>query len=337
VTRYLVTVLPGLEPIVADEAAAKLPAATVRETARARVVLEVAAPASALMELRTADNVFELLGEATAGPHRADLEPLGRACAALLPDPTDDDRQTLWVNASRRGAHTYSRFEAAHVVSAALLRRRPRWTLGTAESHSVELRLDVEDDRALLSRRLSPPTFRWRGRERAFAAAALRPPVAHALVWLTRPDPQDVFVDPFCGSGTVLSERAAYPAARIVGGDASPAALEAARQNVAALGTIELRQWDARALPLDGRSVGVVATNLPFGRQVLDASALPELYLAFAREMQRTLTRGGVAVALTERPDVLEQAVERTRLRLERVLALSLKGLRPEVVRLSVD
>ena len=63
--------------------------------------------------------------------------------------------------------------------------------------------------------------------------------------------------------------------------------------------------------------------------------ALPALYLSFAREAQRVLTPEGVAIVLTERPEFLGAAVEKTRLRLERVLTLSLRGLRPDVLRLS--
>ncbi|HEU5316170.1 MAG TPA: methyltransferase domain-containing protein [Chloroflexota bacterium] len=332
---YLLTVPPGLERVAGDELAAKLPGATVRETERGRIVVEASASDSDLLALRTVDNVYVFLGEVRIGPHRADLPALGRCAADLLDAHAAQRPVTLWVNASRRGPHSYSRFEAADAVAGAVLHRRPRWRLGTPAEHSVELRLDLDGERAWLSRRLSPPELRWRGRERAFAAAALRPPTAHALVWLTAPSAQDVFLDPFCGSGTIVLERAAYDAQRIVGSDVAADAIASARENAGGA-RLELHQWDARSLPLDARSVDAVATNLPFGRQVLDAAALPGLYLDWARELQRILAPGGVAIALTERPDVLLHAVQRTRLRAEQVLTLSLKGLRPEIVRLGL-
>jgi 23S rRNA G2445 N2-methylase RlmL len=292
-----------------------------------------------LLELRTVDNLFRFLGECEVGPHRADLEVIGMRCAALIDDQAllgagNGGARTLWVNASRTGRHRYSRFEAAQAVAEAVVRRVPGWRLGSEREHDRELRLDIDDARAWLSVRLTLPSFRFRGRERAFAKAALRPPVAHALVWLTQPRPNDVFIDPFCGSGTIVLERAAYPAQRIVGGDAAPEALAAARKNLRAA-PVELQRWDARALPLEARSVDAMATNLPFGRQVLDRETLPVLYGGLAREVQRVLAPGGVVVALTEVPEVLFGAVERTRLRAERVLTLSLKGLRPAVVRLT--
>jgi 23S rRNA G2445 N2-methylase RlmL len=338
VAAYLLTVLPGLEGVAQSEAEAKLGGARVREAARGRIVLDASQAPETLLTLRTIDNVFALLGACRAGPHRADLTALADGAVALLDEQDAQRPGTLWVNASRRGKHSYSRFDAAAAVSDAILRRRPRWRLGTPAEHTIELRLDVEDQRARLGRRVSPPTLRWRGRTRAFSTAALRPPVAHALVWLTDPHSRDVFLDPFCGSGTIVLERAAYDAQRIVGSDISADAISASRANArdAANARLELHEWDARHLPLEPGSVGAVATNLPFGRQVLDAAALPALYHEWAREMQRVLAPGGVVIALTERPEVVHAAVERTRLRAERVLTLSLKGLRPEVLRLSV-
>jgi tRNA (guanine6-N2)-methyltransferase len=349
VTLFLATVLPGLEPIAADEAAAKLPEMRIAETRRGRLLLDHDGAPEVLLALRTIDNLFLFLGTLPAGPHRAHLAALADAAAAAvepaLPaqvrrlSPSRDSaaqRVTLWANASRAGKHSYSRFEAAEAVMHAVLRRHPSWRPGTTTNHLIELRLDVEESIALLSARLTPPSFRFRGEERAFTTAALRPPVAHALVWLSDPHPDDVFLDPFCGSGTILAERAAYPAHALLGGDASAEAVAAARRNLPSDGArVRVEHWDARRLPLDSATVSALVTNLPFGHQVLAPADVAPLYLDFARQAQRVLMRAGVAVVLTDQVDTLLRAVDKTRLRAERVLGLSLKGLHPEVVRLT--
>ena len=334
-TRYLGTVLPGLEEIAANEISAKLPGTTVVERARGRLYFECLLPVSDLAALRTVDNLFVALGEFAAGPHKADLPALGRAAADALGAASADTPHTVWVNASRAGTHTYSRFEAAEAALSAILRRAPRLRLGTVREHDLELRLDVEQGRARLALRLTDATFRFRGAERAFSAAALRPPIAHALAWLTHPAAADVFLDPFCGSGTIVGERATYPAVRIVGSDKSADALAAARRNVGQRPAIELHDWDARRLPLETHSVDAVATNPPFGRQVGERSEMALLYRDFARELQRVLVRRGVAIVLTELPDVLTTSVERTRLHAQRITQVSLKGLRAEIIRLT--
>ena len=335
-TRYLGTVLPGLEAVATDELRTKLAGAVVIEAARGKVYFECAAGTAELFVLRTLDNLYRDLGVLEVGPHKADLPALGRAAALAAEAVPVEVGQTVWVNASRVGTHTYSRFEAAETALAAMLRRSPRLRLGTARKHDVELRLDVEHERARLALRLTDAAFRFRGAERAFSAAALRPPVAHALVWLTQPAPTDLFLDPFCGSATIVAERATYEAVRVVGSDTAAEALAAARANVGGCARVELHQWDARLLPLEARSVDAVATNLPFGRQVGERDEMAVLYRDFARELQRVLVPRGVAIVLTELPDVLTAGLERTRLFAERVTQVSLKGLRADVLRLSL-
>jgi 23S rRNA G2445 N2-methylase RlmL len=259
---------------------------------------------------------------------------------------------TFYVNASRAGRHTYSRFEAAEAATGGILARQRRWRPGTAEAHDLEFRLDITGDEALVSLRLTPPSFRFRGQERLFARAALRPPVAHALVWLTTPQPSDCFVDPCCGSGTIVLERAAYAARRIIGGDRSPEAAATARHNLALFAAsaddtaggsagrageagAAIMRWDARRLPLAAGSIDRVATNLPFGHQILSTEAILSLYHDLARELERVLTPTGCAIVLTDQVEALERAAGATRLRLAPLAVLSLKGLHPRVFRLA--
>ena len=238
---FLATTLAGLEGVLADEARAKLPQVRrARADAAARSILEAPDPAP-LFDLRTADNLYRVLRRFRVGPHRADLDGVCDVAAGidLRPFAARKPRRaggagppTLFVNASRAGQHTYSRFELAAAATAGLLARQPGWREGEADERTTwSCAWTRATTRAVLSLRLTPPTFRFRG-DRAFSPAALRPTVAHALVWLSRPAPADRFLDPFCGSGTVLSERLPYPAVRLLGGDREAAAVRAARSNL---------------------------------------------------------------------------------------------------------
>jgi 23S rRNA G2445 N2-methylase RlmL len=336
---FLATTLAGLEDVLADEARAKLPHVRLLEQGRGRLILE--APAAApLYDLRTADNLYRVLSRFRAGPHRADLDGVFDVAAGidLRPFATGGPAApgaagppTLFVNASRAGQHTYSRFELAAAATAGLLAGHPGWREGEATAHDLELRLDASDERAVLSLRLTPATFRFRG-ARAFSPAALRPTVAHALVWLSRPAPADRFLDPFCGSGTILSERLPYPAARLLGGDREAEAIRAARANLPAGRRLRVARWDARRLPLRAGTIDAVVSNLPFGRQVLAAGEIGVLYRDFAAELARVLAPGGRAVLLTDQAPALLAALAAAGLRGAAQLTLSLKGLHPQVV-----
>jgi tRNA (guanine6-N2)-methyltransferase len=342
VSQFLVTTLPGLEPVVESEIVRKLGQVRIADKRRGRIFLESETAGTHIFSLRSIDNVYLHLGRFPVGPHRTHLAALTTTVARLDLSPVAGALEripgpgtTFWVNASRSGRHTYSRFEAATAAAHGVRLAQSRWGLGTERQHDLEFRLDIEDDLAWLSLRLTPPAFRFRGDLRRFSQAALRPTVAHALVWLSDPSPDEVFLDPFCGSGTILSERLPYPAQRIIGSDLDAQTLEVARHNLPVDPRLMLASWDARDLPLDPRSVEKIVTNLPFGRQILDASDIPTLYLSFLRQVQRLLTPGGQAIVLTDQLEVLFGAVDRTRLHAQEVLAVSLKGLHPRILRLT--
>ena len=142
--------------------------------------------------------------------------------------------------------------------------------------------------------RLSDETMRHRTYKVAQVEASLRPTVARALVMLSEPTDGDVFLDPMCGAGTILIERGMHGRyAQLLGGDIRPDAVAATRTNVGPrYKPIDIRQWDARDLPLDDGSVDRVVCNLPFGKKIGAPQALRPLYEGFASEVARVLKAG---------------------------------------------
>lgn len=161
--------------------------------------------------------------------------------------------------------------------------------------------------------RLSDASMRQRSKARHLPAS-LRPALAAAMVALTEPAPDDVFLDPMAGAGTILLERAAAgPFAEIHGGDINGEALAAMRENLRGVkGRVFTSRWDARTLPFEDGSIDKVAVNLPFGRQIGDQAQLPELYRGVLAEISRVLRPGGRLVALTGDARTLETARQST-------------------------
>jgi 23S rRNA G2445 N2-methylase RlmL len=330
--RYFATVLPGLEHVLADEIAAKIADAAISATARGKVFFKTRLPAEELQCLRSADNLYRFISHFPAGPHKMDLPQLekriGEADLSFIERRGISTR--FVVNASRSGKHTYSRFDAAEAAMRAIAKRRPDWRRGTADDHNLEFRLDIEGENALFSLRLTDASYRYRGTMRRFAPAALRPTVAHCFVWLSKPEADDVFLDPCCGSGTILCERLAYPAQRITGGDISEEAVRAARQNAPLLES-HVHRWDARQLPMDSGSVDKIVSNLPFGMQISVPEQLGAFYRDVMREMDRVLKRRGTAIFLADDETALIRAAEPSGLHLRETVPLSLKGLNPRL------
>jgi tRNA G10 N-methylase Trm11 len=121
------------------------------------------------------------------------------------------------------------------------------------------------------------------------------------MVWLTEPQPGDVFLDPLCGAGTLLIERGRVERHELLlGGDIDVGALQAAAQNVGPRHKPrQLLKWDAGRLPLASASVDAVATNLPFGKQMGSPQENRRLYRAVFEEIDRLLRSQGRAVVLS--------------------------------------
>ena len=81
--------------------------------------------------------------------------------------------------------------------------------------------------------RLSPRPLSVRAWRISDMKGALNAAVAHCMVLLTQPTPQDKFLNLGCGSGTLLVERIQQgPARRVIGCDIDPAALNHAQANL---------------------------------------------------------------------------------------------------------
>lgn len=204
------------------------------------------------------------------------------------------------VVARQVGQAPYRRAELAQAVTRGILARADGPWRPDPE-RGEEFWITVWPGEALLALRLSDSGARHREYQRAHLPASLRPSAAATLVRLTRPAPHDLFLDPMCGTGTLLIERGeAGRYQTLLGGDQSEDALDAARTNIGRrYQPIELRVWDARNLPIDAASVTALATNLPFGTQIGDREINRELYGPFLKEAARVLSAGARLVTLT--------------------------------------
>ncbi|MDT3428686.1 23S rRNA G2445 N2-methylase RlmL [Paenibacillus forsythiae] len=332
---YFVTVLPGLEHVLENEIGVKIPDAKIQRIERGKVYFHSSLSMGALTVLRTADNLYCQIHRFQVGPHKIHLAEIEHEIAQLdlsreFPEHFGTIRYK--VNASRAGKHTYSRFDAAEAAARGIARCDRRYRLDMTGRHEMEFRLDIHHEDAVFALRLTDASYRYRTEQRRFTHAALRPSVAHALVWLSNPEATDIVVDPCCGSGTIVSERLAYPYDQIDGGDLSEEAVEASIENIGFYGRLRIRHWDARHLPIDAGFVDKVVTNLPFGRQISTDEDIPKLYYDVFKEMKRVLKSDGSLLCLTDADAAARSAAEKLQFRYSTVTTLCLKGLNPTLL-----
>lgn len=166
---------------------------------------------------------------------------------------------------------------------------------------------------------------------------AINAPVAHAMVVLSNPLPQDIFINLTCGSGTIMIERASHsPYQQIIGYDIDVTALNCASKNIAAanLGDkhIQLLQGNATKLSLPDASVDSICADLPFGQLVGSHAGNLKLYPQIMAEAARILKPGKRCIVITHEIRLMESLLETLpEWHVADVNKVSLRGVHPRI------
>ncbi len=184
--------------------------------------------------------------------------------------------------------------------------------------------------------RLSPRPLATRAWRVCNFEGALNAATARAMVRLTQPQPDEVFVNLGCGSGTLLIERLAFGSAAVaIGIDHDSAALDCAQANLAASdaesrGDLELA--DMTQLPFAANSVRVLCADLPFGQLSGSHQANLRLYPLMLREAARIARPDARFVLITHEVKLIEELLARDPdWQTERAIRVNLRGLHPRV------
>lgn len=182
--------------------------------------------------------------------------------------------------------------------------------------------------------RLSPRPLATRSWRVCNFEGALNATVAQAIVCFTQPQPDDLFLNLMCGSGTLLIERlSAGKSAQVIGFDSDTDALNCAQENLNASGhKASLMQADARTIPLPDHSVTKLCADLPFGQLVGSHRENTVLYPAVLHEAARVAASGAIFVVITHEIRLMESVLRQEQLwETKGIYPVTLGGLHPRI------
>ena len=344
---FIAQTQPGFESIAWSEIASRVPGA--REQAhrqvsdRAGLSIFSAAGPEPLRALRCPEDIFALAGYGHG--LSSESEALGRIRALAREAPFVEEallarvsfqpasragrRLRFRVIARQVGEHEYRRVDLKRAIELGIEERRDHtWRLDE-EAADVEFWVTQIGGELLIAVRLSDEHMRHRDYKIAHRPGSLRPSVAAAMAWLSEPREDDIVLDPFCGAGTVLIERAQLARYKnLIGSDRDPGAIRAARENIGPrYKPIELYEdWDAGSLPLADASVTKIVTNLPWGIKHGSHGANRRLYGDWIAELNRVLAPKGKMVLLTAEWRLMRDLADRGKLSVDRMTRVTVLG-----------
>jgi tRNA (guanine6-N2)-methyltransferase len=271
----------GIEYVAADELSALAPSGLMM--APRQLTFSLPSPDPRLLDLRTVDDLFQVVGTVAGIDHRKDALPrLARGAAELDWDVAG--RRRFDVVASLAGRRNYSRYDVEDAVGSALSRlgeyvsRRS----GQVPPTDLTVRAFLDDPLVTLAVRYADAPLHRRAYKQDASRGTLHPPMAAALARLVGMSAGETALDPFCGDGTIPIELSLYcPAAQVHGSDLDPARIRNAEANARRAGVaVTFTVADAGALD---EPVDALVTNPPWNLAVDTAGLLTDGLAPFWR------------------------------------------------------
>lgn len=143
----------------------------------------------------------------------------------------------------------------------------------------------------------------------------LRPELANVLCRLSEPSPDELFLDPFCGSGAIPIQRAKFfPKGLVIASDTDEQKVASLKARIKALGLtkrVVVRRDDGLNLTrYEQGSIHKIVTDPPWGHFTQTASPIGDFYALMITEFSRVLRPGGRCVILTGETPALDNALD---------------------------
>lgn len=146
------------------------------------------------------------------------------------------------------------------------------------------------------------------GEEKLLQPGQLRPELVYLLCLLSDPQKEDVFLDPFAGSGAIPLGRRAFPYKRILASDSDAEKMEKLRKFETDTFCVSLA-YATHLKDIEDQSIDKIVTDPPWGLADQETD-IDELYKGMLIEFKRVVKSGGTIIVLTSRKLIFEHALE---------------------------
>lgn len=240
-------------------------------------------------------------------------------------------RVSFRVISRMSGYRNFQKRDLQQIVERSLIDKG--WTLSHSET-GIDVWAEIHGEDGYISVRLSRPDMSQRSYKQVQVPHTLKPTVAHSMVMLSKPHPDDIFLDPMCGAGTILLERAFSGRYRyLIGGDLSEEALRATQKNFGRQHQPrQFLHWDSEVLPIQPNSVDKIVCNLPIDGIGTTNTEIYNHYHCFIKQFEDVIKPGGKMVLLSMQPAPLNRVLKnQDKLKTRQQVGINLNGKRGRI------
>lgn len=313
--NYFSTFVPGIQELVQSETEDKIKDVHIDSLLNGIIIFEAEDQAEKIKNLPIIDDNFILIRKFEGLPKNP-LRLITRLLtkeeipSLLLKEIEASDFKIL-VNVS--GKFLFDRKDLGRELERILV---SKWKLKSNAQSKNEFWFFLRGRLGLFGFKITDKKFKYRAYKVKNIPGSLRPQIAYAMCLISKPDKEDVFLDPMCGVGTILIERALnFPFKLIFGGDIDEESVGFARENIKeARVRVKVQRWDATWLKeMKTNSVDKLVTNPPWGRTLDRKLDYNVFYPKLLLEFRRVLKQDGILVLLTSEKSLFEKLIRDNR------------------------
>lgn len=343
---YSISVSSGLESLARKEILARYGDTDnlkILKREPQKIVFQFTGNPKDLLELRTAEHLHIIAKHITGMTRsRQSLTAIRNAISRLnLQDIINRCRQTgirlrkripFRVICRMSGQRNFQKRDLQQVVEKVFINRG--WQLNRYDP-GLDILAELHGGDAYISIRLSKQNWGERSKKPNRIAHSIKSTIAYGMVSLSQPHPNDIFLDPMCGAGTILLERAFSGRYRyLIGGDISTESLDATKSNFGRQHQPrQFFQWEAHKLPIQPNSVDKIVCNMIINTKKREAvSEITDFYDNALQQYQNVLKPRGRMVLLTSDPLLLDKHLKHhSTLRVRQKVNVDVSGKRGKI------
>lgn len=311
---YFSTFIPGFSPVIKEALPTQLEDLVINVLLDGLVVYSTSSSLDKIKELRIFNNTFVLLNQF----EKPDHNPIDKMIYLVL-QSKDLEKQIMdHTGGKTKGFRIVISKENQNIrlkndVVTRLEERIKNIKGLTINKSKATLELwflSRDEGYGFFGIRVTRPTEE----DKRIESGELKPELSNLLNLVSEPDKSDIFLDPFCGHGSIPIERALnFPYKQILTGDMDPKIIDRFRLKLKKINKkIITGRWNATNLQsFDDNSINKIVTDPPWGFYTGKHLNLPSFYFGMLSEFNRILKSDGIAVILVAQKPIFEAELKK--------------------------